>query len=103
MTFFAPRDRASGVYITGPRQRLSAISWVFLLPACSGSASPPAAGPTSVGAHDLASRANDDGTLSFVTISPGPVGFNFVVGNARNKRALTVREAQYEYVFVEAG
>jgi CubicO group peptidase (beta-lactamase class C family) len=52
---------------------------------------------------DVASRANEDGTLSFVTISPGPVGFDFVVGNARNKRTLTVREAQYEYVFVEAG
>jgi hypothetical protein len=54
-------------------------------------------------ASDVASRANDDGTLSFVTISAGPVGFNFVVGSARNKRTLTVREAQYEYVFVEAG
>jgi hypothetical protein len=54
-------------------------------------------------ASDVASRTNDDGTLSFVTISPGPVGFAFVVGNARNKRTLTVREAQYEYVFVEAG
>jgi hypothetical protein len=52
---------------------------------------------------DVASRVNDDGSLSFVTISPGPVGFDFVVGNARNKRTLTVREAQYEYVFVEAG
>jgi hypothetical protein len=52
---------------------------------------------------EVASRVNDDGTSSFVTISPGPVGFDFVVGNEQNKRTLTLREAQYEYVFVEAG
>jgi CubicO group peptidase (beta-lactamase class C family) len=55
-------------------------------------------------ASDMASRANDDGTSSFVTISPGTVGFfNFVVGNRQDKRTLTLREAQHEYVFVEAG
>lgn len=54
-------------------------------------------------ASDVASRANDDGTSSFVTISPGTVGFDFVVGNAGDQRTLTLREAQHEYVFVEAG
>ena len=55
-------------------------------------------------ASDMASRPNDDGTLSFVTISPGIVRFfNFVVGNRQDKRTLTLREAQHEYVFVEAG
>jgi hypothetical protein len=51
----------------------------------------------------VASRANDDGTSSFVTTSPGTVGFDFVVGSAGGKRTLTLREAQHEYVFVEAG
>ena len=49
---------------------------------------------------DVASRANDDGTLSLVAISPG---LNFVVGRAGGKRTMTLREAQAEYVFVEAG
>jgi hypothetical protein len=38
--------------------------------------------------------------LSFVAISGG---FHFVVGKADGKRTLTLREAQAEYVFVEAG
>ncbi len=39
----------------------------------------------------------------FEWISPGTVGFNFVVGSTGDKRTLTLREAQHEYVFVEAG
>jgi CubicO group peptidase (beta-lactamase class C family) len=54
-------------------------------------------------ASDVASRSNDDGTLSFVAISPGIGGFNFMVGQAGGKRTLTLRDAQSEYVFVEAG
>lgn len=54
-------------------------------------------------ASDVASRSNDDGTVSFVAISPGIGGFNFVVGQAGGKRTLTLRDAQSEYVFVEAG
>jgi CubicO group peptidase (beta-lactamase class C family) len=54
-------------------------------------------------ASDVASRTNDDGTSSFVTISPATTGFEFIVGDMGDKRTLTVREAQYEYVFVEAG
>jgi CubicO group peptidase (beta-lactamase class C family) len=49
----------------------------------------------------VASRDNDDGTRSFVTTSPGTVGFNFVVGKSGEKRTLTLREAQHEYVFLE--
>jgi CubicO group peptidase (beta-lactamase class C family) len=50
----------------------------------------------------VASRKNDDGTLSFVAITPGQDGFAFVVGqSADGKRTLTVRDAQHEYVFVE--
>ena len=53
-------------------------------------------------ASDVASRANEDGTLSFVTTAPGTGGFNFVMGRERNQRTLSLREAQYEYVFIEA-
>jgi CubicO group peptidase (beta-lactamase class C family) len=43
----------------------------------------------------VASRKNDDGTMSFVTISPGNGGFEFVVtGNT-----LVLRDSQHEYVF----
>lgn len=54
-------------------------------------------------ASDVASRSNDDGTVSFVVVSPGINGFDFVVGKANGKRTLTLRDTQSEYVFVEAG
>lgn len=50
----------------------------------------------------VASRRNRDGTTSFVTIDPTVDGFDFVVGAKDGKRALTVRDNQHEYVFVEA-
>ncbi|SJZ75056.1 CubicO group peptidase, beta-lactamase class C family [Enhydrobacter aerosaccus] len=50
----------------------------------------------------MASRHNDDGTTSFISIDPTVDGFNFVVGAKDGKRALTVRDGQHEYVFVEA-
>jgi hypothetical protein len=42
----------------------------------------------------VATRKNDDGTLSFITIDP-PGGFEFVVSG----RNLVVRDSQHEYVF----
>ena len=39
----------------------------------------------------VASRRNDDGTTSFISIDPTVDGFNFVVGPKDGKRALTVR------------
>jgi CubicO group peptidase (beta-lactamase class C family) len=51
---------------------------------------------------EVASRKNPDGTTSFLTIGPGVMGFEFVVGVNRDKRrSLTVRDAQHEYVFNE--
>ena len=50
----------------------------------------------------VASRKNDDGTVSFIAIDPGVPGFNFVVGERDGKRALIVRDAQHEYAFVES-
>jgi CubicO group peptidase (beta-lactamase class C family) len=50
----------------------------------------------------MASRQNPDGTVSFVTLTPGSLGFEFVVGPAKNgKRRLVIRDAQHEYVFEE--
>jgi hypothetical protein len=49
----------------------------------------------------MASRKNDDGTISFVTVQPGIVGLELVGGEEDGKRTLTVRDAQHEYVFVE--
>jgi hypothetical protein len=50
---------------------------------------------------EVATRRNPDGTLSFISITPGVFGFEFVVGSGA-RRTLTVRDAQHEYVFTEA-
>ena len=47
----------------------------------------------------VASRKNQDGTTSFVTISPGMDGLEFVVGGSGDARTLMFRDAQHEYVF----
>ncbi len=49
----------------------------------------------------VASRRNDDGTVSFITIDPTLAGFEFVVAEKDGQRALITRDAQHEYVFVE--
>lgn len=48
----------------------------------------------------VASRKNDDGTTSFISIDPTVAGFEFVVGGRSGKRALILRDAQHEYAFV---
>jgi CubicO group peptidase (beta-lactamase class C family) len=50
----------------------------------------------------VASRKNDDGTVSFITIDPTNQGFEFVVGERSGKRVLVIRDGQHEYVFTEA-
>jgi hypothetical protein len=50
----------------------------------------------------VASRKNDDGTTSFITIDPAVDGFNFVVADKDGKRSLVVRDGQHEYIFAEA-
>jgi CubicO group peptidase (beta-lactamase class C family) len=49
----------------------------------------------------IASRKNDDGTISFITIDPTLIGFEFVVSEREGKRALVIRDAQHEYAFIE--
>ncbi|HLV85356.1 MAG TPA: serine hydrolase domain-containing protein [Candidatus Sulfotelmatobacter sp.] len=50
----------------------------------------------------VASRKNDDGTTSFITIDPGTDGFTFVVGERSGKRVLILRDGQHEYAFTES-
>jgi CubicO group peptidase (beta-lactamase class C family) len=50
----------------------------------------------------VASRKNDDGTISFITIDPTNKGFEFVVGERAGKRVLIIRDGQHEYIFTEA-
>jgi len=50
---------------------------------------------------EMGSRANPDATTSFITIVPGMNGLEFVVGRQGDKRTLTLRDAQHEYVFAE--
>ncbi|HEY6233699.1 MAG TPA: serine hydrolase domain-containing protein [Candidatus Elarobacter sp.] len=45
----------------------------------------------------IATRKNEDGTTSFITIDPGNQGFAFVLGNGA--RTLTLRDGQHTYVF----
>ncbi len=47
---------------------------------------------------EVATRRENDGTVTFVTISPGIDGLEFIPG-AGEKKTLTVRDAQHEYVF----
>jgi hypothetical protein len=49
----------------------------------------------------VASRKNDDGTTSFITIDPTNARFTFVVSERDGKRALVLRDAQHEYAFLE--
>ena len=46
---------------------------------------------------EVATRREPDGSLTFVTITPGIEGLEFLPDNA--KRTLTTRDAQHEYVF----
>jgi hypothetical protein len=49
---------------------------------------------------EVASRKNPDGTISFITIVPGMIGSEFVLGSGP-KRTMITRDAQHEYVFEE--
>jgi CubicO group peptidase (beta-lactamase class C family) len=53
---------------------------------------------TQAWSSDVASRHNDDGTISLVTIDPQTLGLEFVVG----AQTLTTRDAQHVYEFVAA-
>ena len=50
---------------------------------------------------EVASRKNDDGTVSLVTIDPTNSGFVFVVTMKDGKRGLVLRDGQHEYHYTE--
>jgi CubicO group peptidase (beta-lactamase class C family) len=52
------------------------------------------------GSHS-ATRKNDDGTISLITVDPSVDGFEFVIGTKAGKRTLTTRDGQHEYAYVE--
>jgi hypothetical protein len=49
---------------------------------------------------EVGTRKNPDGTISFMTTSPGVNDFEFVVGSGAS-RTLIARDGQHEYVFAE--
>jgi len=51
----------------------------------------------------MALRKNEDGTNSFITISPGAGGFEFVKSGGAGPRVLILRDPQHEYRFTEVG
>jgi len=50
----------------------------------------------------VASRKNDDGSISFITIDPAVTGLEFVGGERSGKRVLIIRDGQHEYIFRDA-
>lgn len=47
----------------------------------------------------VASRKNDDGSTSFITIDPGAEGLEFVVSGGTAAKTLTIRDGQHAYVY----
>jgi hypothetical protein len=50
---------------------------------------------------EVASRRDDSGATSFVTVSPGARGFELVLTDDADRPSLVLRDAQHEYVFTE--
>ncbi|HXQ12464.1 MAG TPA: serine hydrolase domain-containing protein [Caulobacteraceae bacterium] len=55
---------------------------------------------TAAWTSEVASRHNDDGTVSLVTVDPQISGLAFVIGDVGGKRTLTTRDGQHVYQFV---
>ena len=49
---------------------------------------------------EVASRRNDDGTVSLITVDPSILGFGFVVGARNGKPTLTTRDGQHVYEYL---
>jgi CubicO group peptidase (beta-lactamase class C family) len=57
---------------------------------------------TAAWSSEVATRRNDDGTTSLITVDPEIGGLDFVVGAKDGKRTLTTRDGQHAYLFTEA-
>jgi hypothetical protein len=51
---------------------------------------------------EIASRTNEDGTVSFVTIDPGEDGFAFTAGTKAGMKILTIEDGQHSYTYTGA-
>jgi CubicO group peptidase (beta-lactamase class C family) len=49
----------------------------------------------------VATRRNPDGSVSLVTVGPGAIGMEALVGQGETGRTLTIRDSQHEYVYAE--
>lgn len=50
----------------------------------------------------LATRANADGSVSIVSVAPGAINLEAVVGDTDGARTLTIRDSQHAYRYTEA-
>lgn len=50
---------------------------------------------------EMATRRNQDGSVTFVTISPGADGYEFTVADQPGERRLVISDAQHAYAFSE--
>jgi CubicO group peptidase (beta-lactamase class C family) len=49
----------------------------------------------------LATRKNADGSVSIVSIAPGAIGVDALVGKSNGMRTLTIHDSQHDYVYTE--
>ncbi|HEY0437655.1 MAG TPA: serine hydrolase domain-containing protein [Phenylobacterium sp.] len=49
----------------------------------------------------LATRKNTDGTFSIVSVGPGSIGVDALVGARNGARTLTIHDSQHDYVYTE--
>lgn len=50
---------------------------------------------------EIATKKNEDGTTSVVTISPGSNGFSLLTGSRDGKATVTLNDRQHEYVWIK--
>lgn len=50
----------------------------------------------------VATRRNPDGSVSIVSVGPGSIGVDALVGEKDGKRTLSIRDSQHEYLYTEA-
>lgn len=49
----------------------------------------------------VATRTNPDGSVSLISIGPGAIGVEALVGKQKGSRTLTIRDSQHEYIYTE--
>jgi CubicO group peptidase (beta-lactamase class C family) len=49
----------------------------------------------------VATRKNPDGSVSLISVGPGAIGLEALIGKDQGERILTVRDSQHEYIYRE--